>query len=323
MISPSKAYTPMDFQVLEALGTGSYSHVHLTRLSSHPCSQLYAVKILSKSDILRRKQVEHIKDEHRLLRRLRHPGIVKLETAFQDQRRLYLVFELVQGGELFGRIAAGRLREESACFYAAELVLVLGYLHGLGIAHRDIKPENLLIDRNGHVKLTDFGFAKEISERSMSFCGTPEYMAPEMILKCGHNKAVDWWALGILLYEMLVGQSPFYSSSPYETYERILSGPVPYPKSLSALAKSLLSQLLVRDPTLRLGSRRDAADVSSHDFFSRLQWEALEKRTLEAPWLPELTSAEDRAYFLDCPQDLPQLQAEEISEAADRVFRSF
>lgn len=313
----------MDFQVLELLGTGSYSHVHLTRLSSHPSSQLYAVKILPKSDIISRKQVEHIRDEHRLLRRLRHPGIVKLETTFQDQRRLYLVFELVQGGELFARIAAGRLREESARLYAAELVLVLGYLHGLGIAHRDIKPENLLIDRSGHLKLTDFGFAKEISERSLSFCGTPEYMAPEMIQKSGHNKAVDWWALGVLLYEMLVGQSPFYSSSPYKTFESIIGGQIHYPKSLSTLAKSLISQLLVRDPALRLGSRRDAMDISSHDFFRSIRWEAIEKRALQAPWVPELASAEDRSCFLDYMQDIPELQAEEISEEADHVFRNF
>ena len=321
MISPSKTYSPMDFQVLALLSTGSYSHVNLVQLSSHSSSQLYAMKVQAKSELINRKQVAHIKDEHRLLRKLRHPAITRLETTFQDQRRLYMVFELVQGGELFARISARGMREESARFYAGELVLVLGYLHGLGITHRDIKPENILIDQTGHIKLTDFGFAKEISERSMSFCGTPEYMSPEMIQKCGHNKAVDWWALGILLYEMLVGKSAFYHSSPYETFQAIIGSEVHYPKSMSAPAKSLISQLLERDPRLRLGSRRDAADIMAHTFFRRLQWEELEKRTLEAPWVPTLTSPRDMSCFPACPQD--PLQADEISEDFNSVFRSF
>ena len=314
----------MDFQVLSLVNTGSYSHVHLVQLSSHPSGPMYAMKVQSKSEILHRKQVKHIKDEQRLLRKLRHPGVVRLETTFQDQRRLYMVLELVQGGELFGRILEeGKLQEDTARFYAGEIVLVLGYLHALGIAHRDIKPENILIDSNGHLKLTDFGFAKEISERSMSFCGTPEYMAPEMVQKSGHNKSVDWWALGVLLYEMLVGCSPFISNSPYETFEQILTGDIHYPKHISQAAKALISQLLQRDAGRRLGSRNDAADIIAHSFFRRLSWEALEKRTLEAPWRPRLMSPRDLTCFPILEEGDMQLQAEEISDTANQQFLCF
>ena len=181
--------------------------------------------------ILHQRQLEHIKSEVRILSTVSHPFIVNFLGHMQNPRRLYMLFEYVSGGELFSHLRhEGVLREPAARFYASEIVLALEYLHGLDVVYRDLKPENLLLSASGHIKLTDFGFAKCVPDRTHSLCGTPEYLAPEIIQGTGHGKGVDWWALGILIYEMLAGYPPFNAETQQGIYAKICAGDIAWPK---------------------------------------------------------------------------------------------
>lgn len=198
-----------DLTLKETLGTGTFGRVRLCLHKS--TGNYYAIKCLKKSEVLRMKQVEHILAEASILGSIRHPFIVNMLKTFQDDKRLYIVLEYVVGGELFSHLRkAGKFPNDVAKFYAAEVILAFEYIHSMDILYRDLKPENLLLDVGGHIKITDFGFAKKVPERTFTLCGTPEYLAPEIIQSKGHGKAVDWWALGILTYEMLVGYPPFF-----------------------------------------------------------------------------------------------------------------
>ena len=211
-----------DFELLDTLGTGSFGRVRLVKFGAAKAgdTQYYALKILKKSEVIYLKQVEHVKTEKKLLETITHPFIVNLMGAFQDPQNLYLMMEYIIGGEFFSHLRkAGRFPNDTSKFYAAQITLVFEYLHGLMILYRDLKPENLLLDKNGHCKVTDFGFAKRVEYRTWTLCGTPEYLAPEIILSKGHGKAVDWWALGILMYEMLAGYPPFYDEDPLGIYQ--------------------------------------------------------------------------------------------------------
>ena len=182
----------------------------------------YALKILKKSEVIYLKQVDHVKTEKKILEELNHPFIVNLFGAFQDDKNLYLLLEYVIGGEFFSHLRkAGRFPNDTAKFYAAQITLVFEHLHSMMILYRDLKPENLLLDSDGNCKVTDFGFAKKVEYRTWTLCGTPEYLAPEIILSKGHGKAVDWWASGILMYEMLAGYPPFYDEDPLGIYQKV------------------------------------------------------------------------------------------------------
>lgn len=294
--SPKKKTTfhVQDFKLSATLGTGTFGRVRLVK--HEHTSEFYALKILKKNEIMRLKQFEHIKNEVQILAEIQHPYLVNLQGHFQDEKRLYMVLEYVQGGELFTYLRnQGRLGNESAKFYVAQLVLAFGYLHSLHIIYRDLKPENILITPTGYLKVglrwvhvcivhlylhlyvhvlplysllltylltylspidaqvTDFGFAKKIEDRTFTLCGTPEYLAPEIIQSKGHNASVDWWALGILLYEMLAGYPPFYDENPFGIYQKILQGKIEYPRHFDSKAKDLIKKLLVADRSKRLG----------------------------------------------------------------------
>merc|ERR1711904_287604 len=199
-----------------------------------------------------------------VLVRATHPFIVNLEYAFQTPKKLYFVLEYCPGGELFFHLSrAGRFSEGRCRFYASELLLAIQYMHSLNIIYRDLKPENVLLDAQGHAKLTDFGLSKEGIEDNFSaksMCGTPEYLAPEIIEKRGHGKAVDWYSLGALMYEMLTGLPPFYTRDREQLFERIRRGELSYPSYVSDVAKSLLQRMLDRDPPKRLGGGPGDAD---------------------------------------------------------------
>ena len=205
-------------------------------------------------DVIRLKQVDHVKNEKNILSEIHHPFIVDLLWFYKDKNLLYMLFPYVCGGELFSYLrTAGRFNSHTSMFYSVEIVSALEYLHSLSIVYRDLKPENLLLDRDGHIKITDFGFAKKVSDRTWTLCGTPEYLAPEIIQSKGHNRAVDWWALGILIFEMLAGYPPFFDDNPFGIYEKILSGKIDWPRQVEPLAKDLIKKLLVQDRTKRLG----------------------------------------------------------------------
>lgn len=244
----------------------------------------------------------------------------------QDAKRLYLLLEYVPGGELFSLLRKEvrcvvcvhawrfeshththspnhRFSPDVAKFYTCQIVLALEYLHSLGIVFRDLKPENILIGKDGYAKVTDFGFAKVLSgDRTYTFCGTPEYLAPEIIQSKGHDTSVDWWALGILVYEMLAGYPPFSDENPFGIYQKILSGKVIFPEHVPAAARDFVRKLLKADWTRRLGCQRGgAADVKRHRWFEELDWGTVLARVIPAPWLPPIAAEDDTRNFDEYP----------------------
>ncbi|XP_043525759.1 cAMP-dependent protein kinase catalytic subunit PRKX isoform X2 [Frieseomelitta varia] len=222
----------------------------------------------------------------------------------RDEARVYMLLEFVAGGELFSYLrSAGRFSGPTSCFYAAEIVCALEYLHSKHIVYRDLKPENLLLDSQGHLKITDFGFSKKLTDRTWTLCGTPEYLAPEIIQSKGHNKAVDWWALGVLIYEMLAGFPPFFDDNPFGIYEKILSGRIEWPKHMDPIAKDLIKKLLIADRTKRLGNMRQGADdVKRHRWFKLVEWPLVPQRALTPPIRPQVTAPGDPSCFDDYPE---------------------
>ncbi|KAK7576358.1 hypothetical protein V9T40_012644 [Parthenolecanium corni] len=188
-------------------------------------------------------------------------------------------------------------------FYAAEIVIALDYLHARNIVYRDLKPENLLLDRDGHLKITDFGFAKKLTDRTWTLCGTPEYLAPEIIQSKGHNKAVDWWALGVLIYEMLAGYPPFFDDNPFGIYEKILAGKIEWTRFIDPIAKDLIKKLLVQDRTKRLGNMKNGVeDVKRHRWFKHIDWQDVYNKRLKPPIVPRITFEGDTRNFDEYPE---------------------
>uniref|UniRef100_A0A182IQZ2 Protein kinase domain-containing protein n=1 Tax=Anopheles atroparvus TaxID=41427 RepID=A0A182IQZ2_ANOAO len=287
------------------LSTGTFGRVCLCR--DKITNKYWAMKILAMADVIRLKQIEHVKNEKNILREIDHPFIVNMRWNCKDDCCLYMLFEFVSGGELFSYLRnAGRFDSATANFYACEIVLALEYLHSLSIVYRDLKPENLLLDRDGHLKITDFGFAKKLKDRTWTLCGTPEYLAPEIIQSKGHNKAVDWWALGVLIYEMVVGYPPFYDDNPFGIYEKILSGKIEWSRHVDPIAKDLVKKLLVLDRTKRLGNMKNGAeDVKRHRWFKQLDWNVVIRKQLKPPIVPTYvfsSKEDDTSNFDDYPE---------------------
>jgi len=278
-----------DFELLKVLGRGSFGKVMQVKKKSN--GKVYAMKILKKRAIIARNQVEHTKAERKILQALQHPFLMTLRYAFQSKEKLYFVLDYYQGGELFFHLKnKRRFSEDVARIYVAEIALALGHLHSLAVIYRDLKPENILLDDNGHVCLTDFGLSKDVDkdDKAHTFCGTPEYLAPEIVTGAGHDKAVDWWSLGILLYELTVGIPPFYSQNVNEMYNKIQHGVLRFPPFLSEPCKNLIVALLNRDPTKRLGSKDDVNDIRGHQFFKDMSWDKLYKKEIEPSYKPKL-----------------------------------
>ena len=289
------------FKVIKVIGKGSFGKVFLVR--EIQSGEMFALKVLRKDNIIKRNQVEHTKTERNVLGYVNHPFIVGLSMAFQSKNKLYFVLDYCAGGELFFHLGKlGKFPESRARFYAAEITLAIEYVHNLDVIYRDLKPENVLLDAKGHVRLTDFGLSKEgISDSASganSFCGTPEYLAPEILNRQGHGRAVDWWSLGALLYEMLTGLPPFYCRDREKLFEKIRRGELFYPRHLTGQAQSLLRGLLTRDPTKRLGSGElDAAEIKRHPFFADTEWEKLAAGEIAPPWNPTLSGSLDTSQF--------------------------
>lgn len=289
-----------DFEYLKVLGKGTFGKVILCREKA--TSALYAIKVLKKEAIIEKDEVAHTLTENRVLRTTSHPFLISLKYSFQTADRLCFVMEYVNGGELFFHLSRERVfTEDRARFYAAEILLALKYLHQQGIIYRDLKLENLLLDSDGHMKIADFGLCKEqiaYGSTTRTFCGTPEYLAPEVLEDAHYGRAVDWWGLGVVMYEMLVGHLPFYSQNHDVLFELILLQEVHFPRTLSMEAKSLLAGLLVKDPKHRLGGGpQDANEIMLHSFFMCVNWQALLERKITPPFKPQVTSDTDTRYF--------------------------
>ncbi|KAI5841091.1 catalytic subunit of the PKA [Morchella snyderi] len=318
-------YSLGDFAIQRTLGTGSFGRVHLVQ-SRHNL-RFYAVKVLKKAQVVKMKQVEHTNDERRMLQKVKHPFLITLWGTFQDAKNLYMVMDFIEGGELFSLLRKSqRFPNPVAKFYAAEVALALDYLHSHHIIYRDLKPENLLLDRHGHLKITDFGFAKEVPDITWTLCGTPDYLAPEVVASKGYNKSVDWWSLGILIFEMLCGYTPFWDGgSPMKIYENILKGRVKYPAYIHPDAQDLLQQLITPDLTKRLGNLlHGSSDIKQHQWFAEVNWERLARKDIEAPYVPPVRGGVgDSSQFDRYPEEQEEYGTGDNYDQYGHLFEEF
>lgn len=320
---------PSQFELLKVLGQGSFGKVFLVRkLTDTDRGNLYAMKVLKKATLKVRDRLR-TKKERDILVDVQHPFIVKLRYAFQTEGKVYLILDFLRGGDLFTRLSKEIMfTEEDVKFYLAELALALDHLHKIGIIYRDLKPENILLDASGHVTLTDFGLSKEseYDQKTYSFCGTVEYMAPEVVNRRGHSQAADWWSYGVLMYEMLTGALPFQGKDRKDTMNMILKAKLGMPQFLSQEAQFLLRQLFKRNPANRLGfGENGIEDIKAHDFFKSIDWEKLFKKELKPPFKPAAGRADDAFYFdpeftSKTPQDSPAVPP---SATCHQLFRGF
>lgn len=295
-----------DYIFDRTIGTGSFGRVKL--IKHKHTEQYFALKIMTKSEIIRLKQVDHMYSEIQILSIINHPFLVTMEGLTQDSTFVYIMLDYIPGGELFTYLRSVVALENShAGFYAAQVTLMFEHLHNLNIIYRDLKPENLLIDAMGFLKLTDFGFAKKIDGRTYTLCGTPEYLAPEILLQKGHGKPVDWWCLGVLIYEMLVGIDPFSDENPMTVYNNILRGKLKFPQEISKDAKSLIKHLLTADLDKRYGNlERGVDDIKSHRWFVGIDWSAMLNKSLIPPYKPQVKGNGDTSNFWNFPEDFEE-----------------
>ncbi|XP_051737582.1 ribosomal protein S6 kinase alpha-3 isoform X1 [Ctenopharyngodon idella] len=326
----SEKADPQQFELRKVLGQGSFGKVFLVKKTTGPdAGQLYAMKVLKKATLKVRDRVR-TKMERDILVEVNHPFIVKLHYAFQTEGKLYLILDFLRGGDLFTRLSKEVMfTEEDVKFYLAELALALDHLHGLGIIYRDLKPENILLDEDGHIKLTDFGLSKESIDhenKAYSFCGTVEYMAPEVVNRRGHTYSADWWSYGVLMFEMLTGTLPFQGKDRKETMTMILKAKLGMPQFLSSEAQSLLRSLFKRNPSNRLGAGADGVEeIKRHPFYATIDWNKLFRREIHPPFKPASGRPDDTFYFdpeftAKTPKDSPGVPP---SANANQLFRGF
>lgn len=307
-----------DFEKIQFIGKGSFGKVYLVR---HRISGKYfAMKVLSKADIVKANEVRHVIMERNILRQLNSSFVVSFVGSFQDKKHLYIIMEYVIGGELFTQMTLKKkFSPDTARFYAAEIVLFFEDIHSRKIIFRDLKPENILIDAMGHIKLTDFGFAKYLKKGKIrTFCGTPQYIAPEMIVNAekgihtgGYGLSVDYYALGILIYEMLMGQTPFFDRHVRSIYRKILYGNIEFPWGLDPVVKDLIKGLLNRKVEKRLGCGPGGIEeIKRHRWFKGVDWEQLRKKEIAAPFVPKFSHAGDTSNFITWAKDTPSLDEE-------------
>ena len=319
-----------DFSLGATLGIGSFGRVRLATTAKKPGAP-FAIKISSKKLVVQNLQTEHILSERALLEQLDHPFVVKMSAAFQDCRYLYMILEYVPGGEFFTHLRfAERFDDDTTRFYVGQVVLIFEYLHSRNIVYRDLKPENLLLDRNGFAKLVDFGFAKflgsEGGSKTYTLCGTPEYIAPEQLVNQGHGKGVDWWALGILLYESLTGQPPFVDDEPMAIYQQILAGKLAFPRFVTRHARNIVGSLLTANLLHRLGCLKGGPEgVKQHAWFTafNFNFDACLGRILIAPLIPSVKDENDTSNFDPYPDSTDTTAEDPVCTSRLGPFETF
>ena len=306
-----------DFRLMRTVGTGTFSRVRIAQYRR--TQEIVVVKTMRKSDIVKMRQVEHVKNEKSILSSIAHPLLVNLKHSFQDRGNLYLVFDYVPGGELFRLLRTqGQFQLPMTRFYAAEVIAALAFLHDHGVVYRDLKPENMLLTGEGHIKITDFGFAKSLkhNEKTFTLCGTPEYLAPEVIQQRGHSFGCDWWGVGILIYEMTCGHAPFMDQNPFKLYEKIIHNQVAFPDYFDPTLEQLVVGLLDKDATTRL----DKEHIMRHEVFRNMDWTVVGSAGMQPPYVPTVRGPDDTSNFDDYSDDSSQ---ENALPVAAEVFANF
>jgi classical protein kinase C len=291
-----------DFNFLAVLGKGNFGKVMLAE--EKQTNSLYAIKVLKKEFIIDNDEVESTRSEKRVFltaAKERHPFLLGLHSCFQTETRVYFVMEYVSGGDLMLHIQRKQFSLRQAKYYASEVLLALEYFHANGIIYRDLKLDNILLTLDGHVKVADYGLCKEDmwhGSTTSTFCGTPEFMAPEILLEQRYGRAVDWWAFGVLMYEMLLGQSPFRGDDEDEIFDAILEDEPLYPITMPRDAVSILQKLLTRDPNRRLGSGKgDAEEIKRQPFFKDVNWDDVFNKRIPPPYFPTINGSADTSNF--------------------------
>ena len=289
-----------DFEPLKLIGTGSFGKVLLVKYNSN--NNLYAMKVLNKSQIKLKKQEENTKNERDLMVKLNNPFILSIKFAFQDESKLYIVSEFLQGGDLFYHLhhSTINLTEEVAKFYIIELILGLEFLHQNNVIFRDLKPENILLDSEGHIRISDFGLSKILEnsrDKAYTLCGTLKYLAPEILKNKGYEKSVDWWSLGCIFYEMLMGHLPFKINGNVIDPE-VFEEKIKFNDNMNPLLIDLISQLLAVNPKKRIGyGDSDAKKIKEHQYFIDVDWNKYLNKEIDPPFVPKLDGDMDLRYF--------------------------
>lgn len=285
-----------DFIIKKQLGSGAFGIVYLSEYKNK--GTFYAQKVIEKSEIIRSNELNYIKNEMNIMKSINFPFTIYLEHFFKDNRYIYFIIPFISGGELHQHLRkSNKFDEEEARFFGAQVVMAIEYLHALHIVYRDLKPENLLIDRTGYLKLSDFGFSKILKTRTYTLCGTPEFLAPEIILSKGYGMSVDWWAFGVLLFEMVSGKSPFYHEKVIRMFENAASGSYLMPTDISLELQDLITNILQTDVSKRYGNLFNGVDdIKNHKWFSSIQWQSLFNRQIQAPYLPKEISTDSRLF---------------------------
>uniref|UniRef100_A0A8C6MEU4 protein kinase C n=1 Tax=Nothobranchius furzeri TaxID=105023 RepID=A0A8C6MEU4_NOTFU len=322
-----------DFKCVAVLGRGHFGKVLLAEYKS--TGEMFAIKALKKGDIVARDEVDSLMCEKKIfetVNSVRHPFLVNLFACFQTQEHVCFVMEYAAGGDLMMHIHADVFSEPRAVFYAACVVLGLQFLHNHMIVYRDLKLDNLLLDTEGYVKIADFGLCKEgmgYRDRTSTFCGTPEFLAPEVLTETSYTRAVDWWGLGVLIFEMLVGESPFPGDDEEEVFDSIVNDEVRYPRFLSTEAISIMRRLLRRSPERRLGAgERDAEEVKKHLFFRNIDWDGLLAKKVKPPFVPTIQSSSDVSNFdeeftSEAPILTPPREPRALNSEEQKLFSDF
>ncbi|KAK9887804.1 hypothetical protein WA026_000119 [Henosepilachna vigintioctopunctata] len=307
-----------DLKILTTLGVGGFGRVELVQINNDP-SRSFALKQMKKAQIVETRQQQHIMSEKEIMGEANCQFIVKLFKTFKDRKYLYMLMESCLGGELWTVLRdRGHFDDSTTRFYTACVVEAFDYLHSRNIIYRDLKPENLLLDNQGYIKLVDFGFAKRLQtgRKTWTFCGTPEYVAPEVILNRGHDISADYWSLGVLMFELLTGTPPFTGSDPMKTYNIILKGidAIEFPRNITRNAMALIKKLCRDNPAERLGYQKGGiSEIQKHKWFDGFNWEGLTQRTLTPPILPNVKTVIDTSNFDDYPPDRDAPPPDDVS----------
>ena len=312
-----------DYGLCDTIKIMPYGRIKTAKSKRANNNEIIMIKILKKASILKSNQTQHVINELSIIPELDHPSIIKFLSFSQDEKTLNLAFEFLPGGDLFTLLKKeNSFSIEQTQFYLGQVIFALDYLHSKNIVYRNLKPENLLIGKNGYIKLTDFELAKVIEDRTYTLCGTPGYMAPEIILNKGYGLSVDWWAMGVLMYEMICGVDPFSDETPMKIYDNIIEGRIKFTSDFEETSKSLIKHLLDRDISRRYGNLKNGVeDIKNHPFFRSMDWDKLLKQEIVADFIPKIKPENELKYYDFYPDSDEKINP--IPSKDDVFFKEF